>query len=527
MKRSKASCPVGSLLLMGFVLTLSGCNDEEGIPAGTTQTATNAGGSGGATGGTAGNGGTAGGAGGATGGTGGTTGGAGGGGGGTAGSGGAGGGPLSPPALYVAHEGAFAAYDIATGAQIGTTIANSMRPTAMQVLDDGTVMTNMTNSNDVLVVNGITAEEIARPSCTVMGGTRPVDSNINPDLGGDRYWLLLNDGNAADPATWSAALIDITAGSPTRFQIAGEVPLGNGHHAAAFSATKPRFVASSFNDCDNVFSVFDFTTPAAIDTLLTITAPDLGFDGSTMAKTCDPAASLSLRPHGCATSKANDKVYCNMAGPGMLVVMDVDADPPSFQTLQLSGKGGGYVKAGEGGDFLYTVQASPNEAAGGAPCQIGQLVTIDAMTDTVVDELPLFYKGPGCMDALTGTDEATVGPNHLRLTPDGKTLFVALSTSSMDPLSRHRYMIAVDLSDPMAPVQLPSVPVGESTGQRGSAISGDGQTLYVADSISNTVTAIDTGSLTVVNTYPVMASPLQVATFGGVDGASGQIGPVH
>lgn len=450
--------------------------------------------------------------------------------GGAGGAGGAGGGMAAfPHTLYVAHEGAFAAYDIATGNQVGATIMNSMRPTNMQALWDGTIMTNMTNSNEVMVYDGIKGAELPRIPSSGMGGTRPVDSYLNPDLGQGRYWLLLNDGNAQMSTTWSAALVDITDGSPTRFVRVGEVPLGNGHHAAAFSGKKPRFVASSFNDCDNAFSVFDFSDPMAIIPLRIITALDLGFDGSSMQKTCDPtlATGISLRPHGCSTSKSNGKTYCNAAGAGLIVIIDSDAEPPTFSTLQLSGTGGGYTKAGKGGAYIYTLQATPNEAGGGPDCQIGQLVTIDTATDKVVHELPLLYKGAGCTDKLVGTDEAAVGPNHLRLTPDGKTLFVALSSPSSDPMSRVRWHIAVDLSNPAMPAQMKGIPVGQSTNQRGSAITGDGLVLYVADSVDGTVTAVDTKTLEVIKTYTVMANPLQVATFGTMEGPSESIGPVH
>lgn len=446
------------------------------------------------------------------------------------GAGGAGGAMAAVPhTLFVAHEGAFAAYDLATGNQVGTTITNSMGPKSMQALADGNIMTNMQTSNDVMVYDGIKSVELPRIAASSLGGTRPNDSYINTDLGNGRYWLLLNDGNAAMSTTWSASLIDITEGSPTRFQKLSEVPLGNGHHAAAFSGKKPRFVASSFNDCDNVFSVFDFSDPKALTKLRTITAMELGFDGSTMQKTCDPtlAAGISLKPHGCSTSKANGKTYCNMAGAGLIAIIDIDADPPTFTTLQLKGTGGGYVKAGEGGTYIYTLQATPSEATGGADCQIGQLVTIDAATDKVVHELPLLYKGVGCTDKLTGTDEAAVGPNHLRLTDDGKTLFVALSSPSSDPMSRVRWHIGVDLSNPAMPVQTKGIPVGQSTNQRGSAISGDGKILYVADSVDGTVTAIDVKTLNVVKTYTVMANPWQVATFGSVEGPSQPVGPVH
>src|SRR6185436_15341839 len=109
-------------------------------------------------------------------------------------------------------------------------------------------------------------------------------------------------------------------------------------------------------------------------------AIELGFDGSTVAKTCDPteSAGVAMKPHGCATSKSTGKIFCNVAGPGLLAIVDVDASPPAAKTVPLSGKGGGYVKAGMGGDYVYTIQASPKEGKGGTSCQVGQLVTIDA-----------------------------------------------------------------------------------------------------------------------------------------------------
>jgi YVTN family beta-propeller protein len=234
-----------------------------------------------------------------------------------------------------------------------------------------------------------------------------------------------------------------------------------------------------------------------------------------------------MRPHGCATSEVNGKVYCNLAGPGLLVVVDIDADPPAIKTIPTTGKGGGYAKAGKGGEHIYTVQNEPKEGAGGVNCQIGQLLTIDASTDSVVHEMPILYKGPGCTDMLAGTDEEGVGQNHIRVSVDGTKLFLALSTSSSNMTSRVRQHVIVDISSPAAPVQLPSIQVGTSMGQRGTAVSADGKFLFVADRVDNTVTQIDVQTLTVARTLPVKEAPLQVATYGTAEGPSLQIGPVH
>ena len=329
--------------------------------------------------------------------------------------------------------------------------------------------------------------------------------------------------------TATAILVDITEGSSTRFQRVGETPLGLGHHQAAFSATKDRFLSTSFYSCDNVITVHDYSDEKNIKTVKTFTAGDLGFDASTMEKTCDAAESVgvAMRPHGCATSEASGRVYCNLAGPGLLVAVDIDADPPTVKTIPTTGKGGGYVKSGKGGKHVYTVQNEPKEGAGGVNCQIGQLLTIDASTDSIAHEMPILYKGPGCTDMLAGTDEAAVGQNHIRLSVDGTKLFLALSTPSSDMAARVRQHVIVDISSPAAPVQLPSVQVGTSMGQRGSAVSADGKFLFVADRLDNTVTQIDVATLSVVRAIPVKEAPLQVATYGTVEGPSLQIGPVH
>jgi YVTN family beta-propeller protein len=436
---------------------------------------------------------------------------------------------VTPHTLYVAHDGVLASYDIATGTERPGTVENVATPVGMQALDDGALLVNLTDANELLAVDGREVREIKRNPSSSMGGTRPIDSYISPDHGGKRYWLTLNDGNATMAETATALLVDITEGSSTRFQPLGETSLGVGHHQAAFSATKDRFLSTSFYSCDNVITVHDYSDIKTIKVSKTFTAADLGFDGSTMAKTCDAAESVgvAMRPHGCATSEASGKVYCNVAGPGLLVVVDIDADPPTLKTIPTTGKGGGYAKAGKGGKFIYTVQNEPKEGAGGVNCQIGQLLTIDASADTIVHEMPILYKGPGCMDMLAGTDEAAVGQNHIRASADGMKLFLALSTPSTDEMARARQHVIVDISSPAAPVQLPSVQVGTSMGQRGSAVSADGKFLFVADRLDNTVTQIDVATLSVVRTLPVKEAPLQVATYGTAEGPSLQIGPVH
>ena len=98
-----------------------------------------------------------------------------------------------PHTLYVAHEGVLASYDIATGAERPGTVEDVMTPTGMQALDDGALLVNLTDANQVLAVDGREVREVKRSPSSSMGGTRPIDSYVSPDHGGKRYWLTLND----------------------------------------------------------------------------------------------------------------------------------------------------------------------------------------------------------------------------------------------------------------------------------------------------------------------------------------------
>lgn len=433
-----------------------------------------------------------------------------------------------PHTLYVAHEGSLGAYDIATGTEIEGSIPNISDPKFMQALDDGTVIVNNSNKDQILVVNGRPVAEVKRFPSSSLGGKKPNDSYITPEYNGKTYWLTLNDGTTT-AETSTVTFIDITSGSATRFQPLGEVKAGIGHHQASFSTTRERMVVSNLFDCDNVLSVYDFSDLKNIKVLETLTAAEIGLDGSTMEKTCDPAESAGVapRPHGCATSKATGKVYCNVTGPGIISVIDLDVDPPTFKMLPTSGKGGGYTKSFDGGKFIYAVQALPREGKGGVDCQIGQILTVDTASESIVTETPLFYKGPGCKDVLVGTDEETANPNRIRISVDGKTMFIAISGGFKLDTARVRQHLVVDLSNPSSPVQLPSIPVGTSSGDRASEISGDGKWLFVADVIDGTVTQIDIATRTVTRTLTVKANPLMIATYGSAEGPSLQVGPVY
>ena len=427
-------------------------------------------------------------------------------------------------ALYVAHDGVLVSYDIACGTERPGTVTNVLSPTDMQALEDGTVLVNLTAANATDIVDGQSMLERGRVS-SPMGGTRPVHSYISPERAGKRYWLALYDGQGSDLATSRARFIDIEAGSPSYLQGAGEVGLGIGHHKAAFSNTQQRVIVSNISDCGNVFSAYDYTNIGSVQRLKTWAATDLGWN--TPAKTCNPNTN-PMSPHGCATSKLSGEVYCNITASGEIAVMKIDASPPQLQTIiQTQGSGSGYTRAYPGGRFLYSLQEKPREGFGGATCQVGQLAVIDVSTDTLATTVPLLYKGPGCNTPNAGTDEASVEPDHIRVSADAKTLYISIAGAFGDNNSHARQELVVDVTNPAAPVQKASIPVGLSTGHHGDALSGDGKWLFVTNNLDGTVTQVDTSSNRVTRTLTVRSTPLTLATFGTAEGPSDQTGPIR
>ncbi len=439
-------------------------------------------------------------------------------------------------AVFVAHEGFLSSYDIATGNERAGTVPNVSGPVDIQALADGHVLVNLTGRNEVLIVDGRTMLETARLPSSTKGATRPVHSYISPQLAGIRYWFTFNDGTANMAATNSALLIDVTPGRPSYLKPVGEVPLGVGHHKAAFSNTLPRVVISNISDCDNVLTVYDYADPANIKPLFTLTAKDAGWDGSSFARTCDPSYKMGIpvSPHGCATSKVSNEAYCNLTGSGDIAVVDLDNDgsgaKPWFKLLATNGSGGGYTKASRDGRYIYALQSKPREGdknQPGASCQVGQLVVIDAQSDTVAKQLPLLYKGPGCTETLAATPAETDEPGHLQISVDGKTLYIAVGGGFMVAAARADQQLVVDIADPANAVQKPSVAVGQASGHRADVLSGDGKFLFVTNNESASVTQIDVAQAAAVKTIKTKDHPLTVATWGSAEGPSEQTGPIH
>jgi YVTN family beta-propeller protein len=461
--------------------------------------------------------------------------------------------PTMAQALFVATTaGTLESFDVATGQSRGGEVTGVLSPVDLQGLPEGYVGVNLSAGGagglgEVLFVDARTMLEKARFPSTLAAASsarRPVHSYLSPVQNGKRVWLSLNDGAspalsdpAAQAATNSALLVDVTKGSATYLKPFAEVPLGVGHHKAGFSASRQRVVVTNLSECEKVAQVVDYSDPAAVTIVKTWSAADLGWDGSTTAKTCGTVAGQTRpTPHGCATAATSGHVYCNLTGSGEIISVDVDADPPTFKKTSppSGGAGAGASIAHPGGWFVFTAHNTPREASGGLPNQIGSLSIVDTRQESAdgvpsVIDLPLFYDGANGTRALAGSDEEGTGISHLTVSADGTRLFVIPGSASTPADRRARKVLVVDVSnianDPKTASQLASIDVGDSHGDNSDALSGDGKLLFVTNNAGSTVSAIDTATLQVARTFKVPAgSPKVVATFGDAEGCSK---PVH
>ncbi len=428
--------------------------------------------------------------------------------------------------LFVAHDDVLTAYDLASGDELPGEVIDVASPVDMQALEGGTVILNLTGRNEVLAVDGRTMLVTARLPSSTNGAVRPVHSLITPLRNGRQYWVTMNDGQSGAAATNSASFFQLPS-EETPLTAVGEVALGVGHHKGTFSTRLERAAISNIGDCDKVFGVYDYSNPAQIAEVKTWSAEDLGFDGSSRAKTCDPTYQNGQppSPHGCATAKVNGKAYCSITASGEIAVIDMDLPAPSLQRIPTAGSGAGYTKTHPAGRYVYSLQEKPREGAGGVTCQVGQLAVVDAQTDALVKELPLLYRGPGCTTAITGTDEETTEPGHLVFTRDAQRLFVGVAGGFGVATARVRQQLVVDVTDPANPVQLASIPTGASSGHHGDALSGDGERFFVVNNADSSITEIDTQTLAVSRTLSVRANPRTIASYGDAEGPSDQVGP--
>jgi hypothetical protein len=415
--------------------------------------------------------------------------------------------------LFVAHQGSLTSYDIATGEQQAGEIADFTDPNDMQALKNGVLLVNLTGRNEVLVVNGKEMLPIKRIPSSLPGGTavRPVHSFITPKYNGKQYLMTLNDGKTVgnSAALNSALFIDISTPSDTAsIKAVGEVGIGLSHHMACFSKSQHRAVISNFSDTAKVLGVYDYSNPAQVTELKAWSAGQLGIKG--------PA-----QPHGCGTSKLNGHGYCNAAGPGNIISVDIDAGAPTARILKTKGSGGGYTLPHPEGRYVYTLQTSPREGdttRPGSVCQVGQVVVIDAQIDSVVNEVAVKYDGPDCARSIVGTSAATTGPVYIALS--GNKMYVQLGTVRGDSTGSSEKHLILDITDPAKPVQKASLDIGKSAQHHGEALSGDKKVFFVANNLDGTVTQINAAAGTVAKTLTVRPKPISVATWGEDEGPS-------
>jgi YVTN family beta-propeller protein len=316
--------------------------------------------------------------------------------------------------------------------------------------------------------------------------------------------------------------IDVVPGSASFAKAVGEIGLGIGHHKNAFSPAQPRISISNIADCDNVVQVIDYADPALPKLVKKWSAAELD-----PARMCSPM--MGVTPHGAAAAH-NGHGFHNLTGWGTMLSVDQDAEMPSFKLLPTAGTGAGYTKLGDDGLYIYSLQRTPREADAakpGVPCQIGQLVVVDAHGDAVAGQVPILLTGPTCTAALPAY-AATASPDHIKISKDGKTMFITTQTGAAPmgmPETYSDQLVVFDLTDGAHPVQKPSVTVGKHTGHRAMAVTGDGKWLFVVNNSDKTVSQVDVNTLSVTRTITLKAAPAQLASWGSAEGPSSQTGP--
>ncbi len=444
--------------------------------------------------------------------------------------------PVLDHAMLVVGKDAAAVYDVASGREIGRVAAPGGSLDTM-ALANGVALFNHTAGNQVIAFDLKTGGEIARIAASSLGGTRPVHAYLSPRLNGRQYYVVLNDGTEANtpvgqaPKDSSMMLVDVEPTSPTYLKPVGEVRLGRGHHKVAFSNTRDRAVVSNIGDCGDVLSVYDFANPGDIKLIKSFSAKDFGFDGSTPMRSCDETgrAGVRLGPHGVGTSALTGEAFHFITGTGQVAAIDVDSDTPSLKIITTAGVGGSTAKDMPGGRYIVVPQRTPRELqdrAGGVVCQVGQIAVIDAAKRQLVAQTPIKYGDGACKESLAGKPGAAASAAYVGFDKTGSRMFVALGTLGGAQNAAHTVDLlpVLDMSDPTNPRQMPPIRIEAGQG-RDIIMSNEGRLAFVPNSAANSVSIIDTSSMTVVKTIPTIEGPTRLSTFSPSAGPSKAVGP--
>jgi YVTN family beta-propeller protein len=441
------------------------------------------------------------------------------------------GGPVAQ-ALYVAHEGFIASYDIATGAERAGTLPNATGPVDMQSFDDGHLMINLTGRNEVLIFDGKTMLEKTRLPSSSLGAMRPVHSYISPEIGGRSFWISFNDGADNMPATNSALFVDCKGRAPPTTRPWSEVALGVGHHKAAFSTTQARVVISNIADCADVLSVYDYSDPVGDHARRDAIGGGAGLGRLQLPEDvrCHvperPAARAArlrhvehdrqgvLQPDGLGRDHRRRRrrrdAHVQVAGHGRRrrrLHQGVARRPLHLLAAERSARG----EHGSPGRHVPDRPARRHRRDG----RDRRGAAAAAVQGRRLRRGPHRHGG--------GQQRGRSHPHQSRRQDAVRRRGWRLRRRGRDLRSgdhrRHHHA--------RSPVLKPSLAVGQGTSHRADALSGDGKFVFVVNNVDGSVTQIDVATATVVKTIRTMATPQTIATWGTAEGAGEQTGPGH
>jgi hypothetical protein len=98
-------------------------------------------------------------------------------------------------ALAIAGKDQVALHDLSTGAELARFDAGGAT-SDLAALSNGTMLVNLTGTNQVLLIDAERATEIGRIAASSIGGTRPVHMYMSPALAGSRgcRWQIGEEG---------------------------------------------------------------------------------------------------------------------------------------------------------------------------------------------------------------------------------------------------------------------------------------------------------------------------------------------
>ncbi len=185
-------------------------------------------------------------------------------------------------------------------------------------------------------------------------------------------------------------------------------------------------------------------------------------------------------PNGVVANPDSSTVYVsNLVGPSVSVI-DVATGTVAHTVPVVSQPHG--IVIDPDGDFVYVGNQGADSVS-----------VIDTTTNTVVDTIIV---------GGIGTDF----PTALAMHPDGGTLYVSLNMASpVTPLS------TVSVVDTATRTQ--TLQIGGFWSALGLSVHPDGVSLYVVDGDAQTVSVVDTGTNTIVDTIPVGKGPQAFGSF--------------